>query len=93
MSSQKQMREAKSIITKSFEELSAPGYTFVGFGTAGAIFESESGQYVIAKAIAKKEGYDAMEDIREQLEKEEKQAQAEAKKAEKAKKRKEKEAE
>lgn len=90
--SQKEMRKAKDIVTQSLEELAPTGFTFIGFGTEGAIFQSGE-QYVVVKAVAKKEGYDPEEDIRTQMEKEEKAAEREEKRRAKAKKAKEKKGE
>lgn len=98
MASQKEMRQAKEDFTKATDQIKVDGYEFVGFGTEGGIFlNKDTDQYVIVKAVAKKEGYDAWEDIEAQEEKEAKALKREEKrkaKAEKAKaKKKEKEEE
>jgi hypothetical protein len=83
--SQKQMRNAKADFTTAAQTIAVEGYEFVGFGTEGAIFLNKStDQYVVVKAIAKKEGYDAWEDIEAQEEKDRKAEEREAKRKEKA---------
>lgn len=83
--SQRQMRNAKADFTVAAQTIEVEGYEFVGFGTEGAIFlNKESDQYVVVKAIAKKDGYDSEEDMEAQAEKERKAEEREAKRKEKA---------
>lgn len=91
------MRKAKALFTKNAEQIQVEGYEFVGHGTQGAIFlNKEVDQYVVVQAIAKKEGFDAWEDIDAQAEKDrkaEEKAKAKAEKVAKAKAKKEEEGE
>jgi hypothetical protein len=93
MASQKDMRKAKDDFTTATNQIKVDGYEFVGYGTEGGIFlNKETDQYVVVKAVAKKEGYDAFEDMDAQEEKEAKAREREEKrkaKAEKAKAKKE----